>query len=168
MEVIRNMDRSASPRATPRMRNVRNVGDGSSWRQPCTAYACNTGRGTRGITWLTTCSFHWLTAAGCRCHPKCSEMAWRQALPSARRQLTFKSGHRGSAARRRRGDGTPHEHCSVLVGGGSARDLDCPAVFVGRVRRFNVTDCLAWLERVQERDGNGTSRRCGAAPRARA
>jgi hypothetical protein len=49
----------------------------------------------------------------------------------------------------------------------AARDLDCPAVFVGRVRRFKVADCLAWLETVQERDGNGHSRRCGAAPRAR-
>ena len=49
----------------------------------------------------------------------------------------------------------------------AARDLDCPSVFVGRVRRFKVTDALAWLEGVQERDGNGHARRCGAAPRAR-
>ncbi|MGB9331500.1 MAG: hypothetical protein WCB10_12095 [Steroidobacteraceae bacterium] len=50
----------------------------------------------------------------------------------------------------------------------AARDLDCPSVFVGRVRRFKVSDCLAWLETVQERDTNGHARRCGAAPRARA
>jgi hypothetical protein len=49
----------------------------------------------------------------------------------------------------------------------AARDLDCPSVFVGRVRRFKVADCLKWLERVQERDGNGHALRCGAAPRAR-
>jgi hypothetical protein len=49
----------------------------------------------------------------------------------------------------------------------AARDLDCPSVFVGRVRRFKVADCLVWLESVQERDGNGHARRCGAAPRAR-
>lgn len=50
----------------------------------------------------------------------------------------------------------------------AARDLDCPSVFVGRVRRFKVADALAWLETVQERDDNGHARRCGAAPRARA
>jgi hypothetical protein len=49
----------------------------------------------------------------------------------------------------------------------AARDLDCPSVFVGRLRRFKVADCLAWLEAVQERDGGGHIRRCGAAPRAR-
>jgi len=50
----------------------------------------------------------------------------------------------------------------------AARDSDCPSLFIGKVRRFKVADCLAWLEAVQERDGNGRSRRCGAAPRARA
>lgn len=50
----------------------------------------------------------------------------------------------------------------------AARDLDCPSVFVGRVRRFKVAAALAWLETVQERDGNGHARRCAAAPRARA
>jgi hypothetical protein len=48
----------------------------------------------------------------------------------------------------------------------AARDTDCPSLFVGRVRRFNVTDCLKWLASVQERDGSGRTRRCGAAPRA--
>lgn len=50
----------------------------------------------------------------------------------------------------------------------AARELDCPSVFVGRVRRFKVADCLSWLETVQERNTNGHARRCGAAPRARA
>ena len=48
----------------------------------------------------------------------------------------------------------------------AARDSDCPALFIGKVRRFNVEECLAWLARVQERDANGRSRRCAAAPRA--
>jgi hypothetical protein len=47
-----------------------------------------------------------------------------------------------------------------------ARDADCPSVFVGRCRRFNVDDCMSWLEKVQERDCGGRARRCGAAPRA--
>jgi len=50
----------------------------------------------------------------------------------------------------------------------AARDLDCPSVFVGRVRRFKVSDCLAWLESVQERAVDGRALKCGAAPRARA
>lgn len=50
----------------------------------------------------------------------------------------------------------------------AARNLDCPSVFVGRVRRFRVSACLTWLESVQERDGTGRARRCGAAPRANA
>jgi hypothetical protein len=50
----------------------------------------------------------------------------------------------------------------------AARDLDCPSVFVGRVRRFRVADCFAWLEGVQERSVDGRALRCGAAPRARA
>jgi hypothetical protein len=50
----------------------------------------------------------------------------------------------------------------------AARDLDCPSLFVGRVRRFKVADCLAWLESVQERSPDGRALRCGAAPRARA
>lgn len=49
----------------------------------------------------------------------------------------------------------------------AARESDCPSVFIGKVRRFKVTECLAWLEQVQERDGNGRARRCGAVPRAR-
>ena len=49
----------------------------------------------------------------------------------------------------------------------AARDSDCPALFVGKVRRFNVRECLEWLARIQERDANGRSRRCAAAPRAR-
>lgn len=48
----------------------------------------------------------------------------------------------------------------------SARELDCPSTFVGKARRFNVSECMAWLSRVQERDGTGRTRRCGAAPRA--
>jgi hypothetical protein len=50
----------------------------------------------------------------------------------------------------------------------AARDLDCPSVFVGRVRRFKVADALAWLESVQERSVDGQVLKCGAAPRARA
>lgn len=49
----------------------------------------------------------------------------------------------------------------------AARDLDCPSVFVGRVRRFKIADCLSWLETVQQRDGDGRVRKCAAAPRAR-
>jgi hypothetical protein len=49
----------------------------------------------------------------------------------------------------------------------AARDLDCPSLFVGRVRRFKVRDALAWLERVQERSADGRALKCGAAPRAR-
>jgi hypothetical protein len=49
----------------------------------------------------------------------------------------------------------------------AARDLDCPSLFVGRVRRFKVVDCLRWLESVQERSTDGRALRCGAAPRAR-
>jgi len=49
----------------------------------------------------------------------------------------------------------------------AARDLDCPSVFVGRVRRFRVADCLRWLESVQERSVDGRALKCGAAPRAR-
>ena len=48
----------------------------------------------------------------------------------------------------------------------AARELDCPSTFVGKARRFNVAECLAWLSRVQERDGTGRTRRCAAAPRA--
>jgi hypothetical protein len=48
----------------------------------------------------------------------------------------------------------------------AARDSDCPSIFVGKYRRFSVADCLRWLEKVQERDGAGRTRRCGAAPRA--
>lgn len=50
----------------------------------------------------------------------------------------------------------------------AARDLDCPSVFVGRVRRFKVSDCLLWLEDVQERAPDGRALKCAAAPRARA
>ena len=50
----------------------------------------------------------------------------------------------------------------------AARDLDCPSVFIGRVRRFKVSDCLLWLEDVQERAPDGRALRCAAAPRARA
>jgi hypothetical protein len=50
----------------------------------------------------------------------------------------------------------------------AARDLDCPSLFVGRVRRFKVAECLAWLENVQERAVDGRALKCGAAPRARA
>jgi hypothetical protein len=50
----------------------------------------------------------------------------------------------------------------------AARESDCPSVFVGKVRRFKVAECLKWLETVQERDVSGRARRCGAAPRARA
>jgi hypothetical protein len=50
----------------------------------------------------------------------------------------------------------------------ASRDLDCPSIFVGRVRRFKVADCLAWLETVQERSVDGRALKCGAAPRARA
>ncbi|MDB6011752.1 MAG: hypothetical protein JWL65_4002 [Gammaproteobacteria bacterium] len=50
----------------------------------------------------------------------------------------------------------------------AARESDCPSVFVGKVRRFKVAACLKGLETVQERDGTGRARRCGAAPRARA
>jgi hypothetical protein len=50
----------------------------------------------------------------------------------------------------------------------SARDLDCPSVFIGRVRRFKVSDCLLWLEDMQERAPDGRALRCAAAPRARA
>jgi hypothetical protein len=50
----------------------------------------------------------------------------------------------------------------------AARELDCPCVFIGRVRRFKVADCLAWLEEVQERTAGGHPLKCGAAPRARA
>jgi hypothetical protein len=49
----------------------------------------------------------------------------------------------------------------------AARDLDCPSLFVGRVRRFKVRDALAWLESVQERSVDGRALKCGAAPRAR-
>jgi hypothetical protein len=49
----------------------------------------------------------------------------------------------------------------------AARDLDCPSVFVGRVRRFKVAECLRWLESVQERSADGRALKCGAAPRAR-
>lgn len=49
----------------------------------------------------------------------------------------------------------------------ASRDLDCPSIFVGRVRRFKVADCLAWLETVQERSVDGRAIKCGAAPRAR-
>jgi hypothetical protein len=49
----------------------------------------------------------------------------------------------------------------------AARDLDCPSLFVGRVRRFKVRDALAWLESVQERSTDGRALKCGAAPRAR-
>jgi hypothetical protein len=48
----------------------------------------------------------------------------------------------------------------------AARESDCPSVFVGKYRRFNVAECLAWLSQVQERDGNGRVRRCGVVPRA--
>lgn len=48
----------------------------------------------------------------------------------------------------------------------AARESDCPSVFVGKYRRFRVTDCLDWLEKIQERDGAGRARRCGVAPRA--
>jgi hypothetical protein len=50
----------------------------------------------------------------------------------------------------------------------AARELDCPCVFIGRVRRFKVADCLSWLEDVQERAADGQPLKCGAAPRARA
>jgi len=50
----------------------------------------------------------------------------------------------------------------------AARESDCPSVFIGKVRRFKVSECLAWLEQIQERDGAGRARRCGAVPRARA
>lgn len=50
----------------------------------------------------------------------------------------------------------------------AARDLDCPSVFIGRVRRFKVADCLSWLEDVQERAPDGRALKCAAAPRARA
>ncbi|HLN50185.1 MAG TPA: hypothetical protein VK251_11850 [Steroidobacteraceae bacterium] len=50
----------------------------------------------------------------------------------------------------------------------AARDLDCPSLFVGRVRRFKVAECLVWLESVQERAVDGRALKCGAAPRARA
>jgi hypothetical protein len=50
----------------------------------------------------------------------------------------------------------------------AARDLDCPSVFIGRVRRFKVSDCLLWLEDVQERAPDGRALKCAAAPRARA
>src|SRR6202012_3240610 len=43
----------------------------------------------------------------------------------------------------------------------AARESDCPSVFVGKVRRFKVAECLKWLETVQERDGAGRARRCG-------
>lgn len=49
----------------------------------------------------------------------------------------------------------------------AARESDCPTLFIGKFRRFKVTECLAWLEQVQERDGAGRARRCGAVPRAR-
>ena len=48
----------------------------------------------------------------------------------------------------------------------AARDSDCPSVFVGKYRRFSIADCLSWLAKVQERDGAGRVRRCGAVPRA--
>jgi hypothetical protein len=48
----------------------------------------------------------------------------------------------------------------------AARDSDCPSLFVGKYRRFSIADCLSWLAKVQERDGTGRARRCGAAPRA--
>ena len=48
----------------------------------------------------------------------------------------------------------------------AARESDCPSIFVGKCRRFSVTECLSWLSKVQERDGAGRARRCGAAPRA--
>jgi len=47
----------------------------------------------------------------------------------------------------------------------AARELDCPSLFVGKDRRFNVAACLAWLERVQERDATGRARRSAVAPR---
>lgn len=47
----------------------------------------------------------------------------------------------------------------------AARELDCPSVFVGKSRRFNVADCMKWLSRVQERDCEGRVRRCSAVPR---
>lgn len=49
----------------------------------------------------------------------------------------------------------------------AARESDCPSLFIGKVRRFKVAECLHWLEQVQERDGAGRSRRCGAVPRGR-
>lgn len=48
----------------------------------------------------------------------------------------------------------------------AARESDCPSLFVGKYRRFSVADCLSWLTKVQERDGAGRARRCGAVPRA--
>lgn len=48
----------------------------------------------------------------------------------------------------------------------AARDSDCPCIFVGKYRRFSLDDCLSWLAKVQERDGAGRVRRCGATPRA--
>jgi hypothetical protein len=50
----------------------------------------------------------------------------------------------------------------------AARNLDCPSIWVGKVRRFKVADCLAWLEQVQERSPDGRALNSGAAPRARA
>jgi len=50
----------------------------------------------------------------------------------------------------------------------AARESDCPSTWVGKLRRFNVQECLRWLSRVQERDGNGRARRCAVAPRSRA
>ena len=49
----------------------------------------------------------------------------------------------------------------------AARDSDCPSLFVGRVRRFDVKACMRWLTDSQERDGAGRVRRCAVAPRAR-
>lgn len=50
----------------------------------------------------------------------------------------------------------------------AAREGDCPSVFVGRVRRFDVKACMRWLAGCQERDGAGRVKRCAVAPRARA
>jgi len=49
----------------------------------------------------------------------------------------------------------------------AARESDCPSSWVGKCRRFNVQQCLRWLEQAQERDGTGRARRCAAVPRAR-
>jgi len=48
----------------------------------------------------------------------------------------------------------------------AARNSDCPSLFVGKYRRFNVAECLNWLAKIQERDGSGRAHRCGATPRA--